>query len=126
MGKRSAEGPPPRLASQPGDVITGVNGVKVDGPRELSRKIAGRGPNATAELTYIHNGSEKTASVKLGVLPDKEAKLETPHAPTGKTELSKFGMSLAPAADMPNAGNDGAAPKGLFALEATAVYMRSF
>ena len=109
VAQTQADTPAGKAGIATGDVITGVNGVKVDGPRELSRKIAGLGPNATAELTYIHNGSEKTASVKLGVLPDKEAKLETPHAPTGKTELSKFGMSLAPAADMPNAGNDGAA-----------------
>jgi serine protease Do len=93
-----------------GDVITGVNGEKIDGPRELSRKIAGLGPNATAELSYIHNGSEKNASVKLGQLPnEKEAKLNVPPTRVGKTELAKFGMSLAPAADVPNAGNEGAA-----------------
>jgi serine protease Do len=93
-----------------GDVIVAVNGDKVDGPRELSRKIAGLGPDATAELTYIHNGAEKKASVKLGQLPaDKEAKLNAPKARAGKTSLAKFGMSLAPAADVPNAGNEGAA-----------------
>jgi serine protease Do len=93
-----------------GDVIIAVNGDKVDGPRELSRKIAALGPNATAELTYIHNGSEKIASVKLGQLPnEKEAKLDVPRARAGKTSLAKFGMSLAPAADVPNAGNEGAA-----------------
>jgi len=93
-----------------GDVIVAVNGDKVDGPRELSRKIAGLGPDATAELTYIHNGAEKKASVKLGQLPnEKEAKLDTPKSKAGKTSLSKFGMSLAPAADVPNAGNEGAA-----------------
>jgi serine protease Do len=93
-----------------GDVIVAVNGDKVDGPRELSRKIAGLGPDATAELTYIHNGAEKKASVKLGQLPsDKEAKLDAPKSRAGKTSLAKFGMSLAPAAAVPNAGNEGAA-----------------
>jgi serine protease Do len=93
-----------------GDVITGVNGEKVDGPRELSRKIAGLGPNASVELSYIHNGAEKITTVKLGQLPpEKEARLEIPPARAAKTELSKFGMSLAPASDLPNGGNEGAA-----------------
>ncbi|PPQ39003.1 serine protease Do [Rhodoblastus acidophilus] len=93
-----------------GDVITAVNGEKVDGPRELSRKIAALGPDATAQLTYIHNGSEKIAAVKLGQLPaEKEARLDAPKARGGRTELAKFGMSLAPAADVPNAGREGAA-----------------
>jgi serine protease Do len=109
VAQTQADTPAAKAGIASGDVIIGVDGAKVDGPRELSRKIAALGPNATAELTYIHNGSEKRASVKLGTLPDKEAKLETPHAHAGKTELSKFGMSLAPAADLPNAGNDGAA-----------------
>ena len=92
-----------------GDVITGVNGEKVDGPRDLSRRIAGLGPNATAELTYIHNGAEKTASVKLGTLPnEKEAKAELAPEKAVKTSLSKFGLSLAPAAQMPGAGKEGA------------------
>ncbi len=104
-----------------GDVITGVNGEKVDGPRELSRKIAGLGPEATAELSYIHNGAEKTASVKLGQLPnDKQAKADASPAKAARTELAKYGMSLAPAADLPNAGKEGAAvteldPEGLAA-----------
>ncbi|MBB4197700.1 serine peptidase [Rhodoblastus sphagnicola] len=93
-----------------GDVIIAVNGEKVDGPRELSRKIAGLGPDASAQLTFIHNGSEKTASVKLGQLPaEKEAILDAPKARAGRTELAKFGMSLIPASDLPNSGAEGAA-----------------
>jgi serine protease Do len=92
-----------------GDVITGVNGDQVDGPRELSRKIATLGPNATANLTYIHNGAEKTAMVKLGQLPnDKEAKLAPAPAKAGKTALAGFGLSLSAAADVPGAGGEGA------------------
>ena len=60
-----------------GDVVTGVNGTKIDSPHELSRKIAALGPDATANLTIIRNGAEKTISVKLGKLPEeKEAKAD--------------------------------------------------
>jgi serine protease Do len=92
-----------------GDVITGVNGDQVDGPRELSRKIATLGPNATANLTYIHNGAEKTVAVKLGQLPnDKEAKVTPNPGKAGKTALAGFGLSLSAASDVPGAGSEGA------------------
>ena len=75
----------------------------------MSRKIAGLGPNATAELTYLHNGAEKTASLKLGQLPnDKEAKAEMPPGKAAKTALAGFGLSLSAAADVPGAGKEGA------------------
>ncbi|HUO54194.1 MAG TPA: Do family serine endopeptidase [Rhodoblastus sp.] len=93
-----------------GDVITAVNGVKIATPHELSRKIAALGPEAEAKLTLIRNGAEQTLSMKLGKLPDdKIAKAETP-APgkAAKTELSKFGFSLAPSSDVAGAGGEGA------------------
>ena len=93
-----------------GDVITGVNGVKVENPHELSRKIAALGPEATANLTILRNGGEKTISLKLGKLPDdKVAKADTPvPEKAAKTQLSKYGFSLAPSADVAGAGKEGA------------------
>jgi serine protease Do len=92
-----------------GDVITGVNGEKIESPRELSRKIAALGPNASVDLLYIHNGAEKTASMKLGQLPgDKEAKAEVSPEKAAKTALAGFGLSLSPAAAVTGAGQDGA------------------
>ncbi len=80
-----------------GDVITAVNGDKVDGPRELARKIAGIGPEKSATLTYIHDGSEKTAKVTLGVLPnDAGAKADSP-AKANPSDFKSFGLTLAPA-----------------------------
>ncbi len=80
-----------------GDVITAVNGDKVDGPRDLSRRIAGLGPNTGVELSYIHDGVEKTATVTLGVLPnDKTARGDEP-AKAEPGSFKSFGMSLAPA-----------------------------
>ncbi len=92
-----------------GDVITGVNGEPVEGPRELSRKIAAFGPNATVNLTYLRNGAEKNASVKLGQLPaDKEAAVTPPPGKAAKTALAGFGLSLSAADEVPGAGKEGA------------------
>ena len=93
-----------------GDVVTAVNGTKIDNPHELSRKVAALGPDASVNLTIIRNGAEKTISVKLGKLPEeKEAKVETvePGKPA-KTALANFGFSLAPSAQVPGAGKEGA------------------
>jgi serine protease Do len=75
-----------------GDIITGVNGEKIEGPRELSRKIAALGPDAKVDLSYIHNGADKTASLKLGQLPpDKVAKAEAAPEKAAKTALAGVG-----------------------------------
>jgi serine protease Do len=95
---------------QSGDVITAVNGTKIDTPHELSRKIAALGPDASVNLSILRGGAEKTISVKLGKLPEeKQAKAETtqPEKPAS-TALAKYGFSLAPSSEIPGAGKDGA------------------
>jgi serine protease Do len=80
-----------------GDVITAVNGDRIDGPRELARKIASLGPEKSASLTYVHDGAEKTANVTLGVLPnDQAAKSEAP-ARVDPSSFKSFGLTLSPA-----------------------------
>ncbi len=92
-----------------GDVITGVNGEKVHGPRELSRTIAEMGPNADAKITYIRNGVEKSVTIKLGVLPNEIVANAKPEpAKAAKTALANFGLVLSPASQTPGAGKQGA------------------
>ena len=105
----SPDTPAAKAGIASGDVITGVNGDKIESPRELSRKIAALGPNASVDLLYIHNGAEKTTSVKLGQLPaEKEAKAEISPEKAAKTALAGVGLSLSPAASVAGAGKDGA------------------
>jgi serine protease Do len=91
-----------------GDVITAVNNESVDGPKELSRKIASIGPDKKVGLTVWHEGSEKTVDVMLGTLPnDMQAKAETTPPKDEKSQLSSLGLTLAPAASIAGAGKDG-------------------
>jgi serine protease Do len=92
-----------------GDVITSVNGDKIADPRELARKIAGFAPDKKVDLTYVHDGSEKTASVTLGTLPtDQQASAEQPSRnSTEQSSLSGFGLTLAPADSVSGAGRQG-------------------
>ncbi len=106
MGLRSTKGalvaetqpnsPAQAAGLKSGDVITGVNGDKIESPRELSRRIASMGPETKVQLTYLHDGAEKTASLKLGALPgDKQAKAQAAPAER-EAPLEKFGLTLAP------------------------------
>ncbi|MBV7410383.1 S1C family serine protease [Maritimibacter sp. DP1N21-5] len=49
-----------------GDIVTMVNGAAIDGPRGLTRAIAGDQPGATVELTLLRKGKEMTLDVTLG------------------------------------------------------------
>lgn len=109
-----------------GDIITAVNGDKIANPRDLARKIAGLGPNQKAEISYRRDGAERKATLTLAGQPDnRRAMLEpgnareriAPAAPEGR-----FGMTLAPAASVPGAGEAGAvvveiAPDGIAARQ---------
>ncbi|MDE2579520.1 MAG: Do family serine endopeptidase [Hyphomicrobiales bacterium] len=98
-------GPAAEAGVKSGDVITAVNGSEVEGPRELSRKIAALGPNQLIKLTFMRGGAEKTVEVKLGELPtDKEARANKGVDSPG---LSGYGLELAPAANVPGAGKLG-------------------
>jgi len=101
-----AHSPASNAGIKPDDVILGINGERIEGPRELARKIAALGPGTTADLLYWRNGSEKIASVKLGTVPeDSEA-----HPPMGEENdtFNGLGLTLAPASSVQGAGNQGA------------------
>ncbi|MBO0734035.1 MAG: Do family serine endopeptidase [Methylocapsa sp.] len=92
-----------------GDVILGVDGERVDGPRELARKVAALGPGKQAQLTYWHDGSEKTVSVKLGSLPEEKEAAIRPGLGPENDVFKGLGLTLAPAAKVQGAGKDGVA-----------------
>jgi serine protease Do len=119
VAEPQANSPAVAAGLKSGDVITAVNGERIDGPRELARKIAAAGPDKSVELTYWRDGAEKTAQVKLGKLPEREARAERP-AKAEKSSLAGLGVELAPAASLPGAGKDGVVvadidPEGLAA-----------
>ncbi len=89
-------GPAEAAGLKSGDIITAVDNDKIEGPRELSRKIAALGPGKTINLTYLRGGVEKTVQLKLGALPvDKEARAE-PDASERTDALAGLGLEVAP------------------------------
>jgi len=96
-------GPAEAAGLKAGDVVTAVDGQKVDGPRDLARRIATLGPGKTAELTFLRNGAEKNVKLKLGKLPsEREAAAAEPNNDGVEpgAALAAYGMEVAPAAEV--------------------------
>jgi len=90
-----------------GDVILGIDGGRIDGPRDLARRVAALGPGKKANLIYWHDGSEKTAPVKLGSLPDDKEARANPGMSQDNNAFSGLGLTLAPASSVEGAGSHG-------------------
>lgn len=99
------EGSPGQKAGiEEGDVITAVNGSKVEDPRDLARRIAKLGPNTKVEITLWRHGKAETVSVTLGDLASNDAATapaSEPEAPAPASEkaLANLGITVAPAED---------------------------
>ncbi|MFF4317547.1 trypsin-like peptidase domain-containing protein [Streptomyces sp. NPDC001568] len=61
-----ADGPGARAGIKPGDVITKVDGVRVQGGDELIIKIRAHRPGDPLRLTVLRDGKERTLEVVLG------------------------------------------------------------
>jgi serine protease Do len=101
-----------------GDVITAVNNEPVKDARDLAKKIGSLPPKTTVKLAVLHSGSEKTLNLTLGELPNaKEARATTSDdngsADNGAIDMGKLGLTLAPAARVSGAGNQGVVVTGV-------------
>jgi len=97
------DGPAGPAGIKSGDIITAVDGDKIDDALDLSRTIAGKSPDSTVELTIWRDGAETTLSVQLGTLNEAavaeadQAKPPVPPAPLPAE--SSVGLTLVPNAD---------------------------
>ncbi len=106
--KVTEDGPAAKEDLKAGDVIVEVNGDKIDDSRDLARKIAELHPNTPVKLAIIRYGEKREVDMKLGTFPNnkKLASVEEDKPDTGQ-QMKDLGLSLAPAAKFPGAGDDG-------------------
>lgn len=106
-------GAPAELAGlKSGDVVVALNGEKIDGPRDLARRVALLGPKKSVDLTYLRSGAEKTVKLTLGLLPDeKEARADV-ETGKGGAEVAGLGVEVAPASEA-GAGREGVVVTGI-------------
>ncbi len=89
------DSPGAKAGIKSGDVITTVNGTAIEGPRELSRMIAGLGPNTNADVVVWRDGKSETLKVMLGELPTdgQQATLNQP-GPVEPGTLDDLGLTV--------------------------------
>jgi serine protease Do len=123
LGLKKAEGalvaepqtdsPAAKAGVEAGDVITAVDGNPVKDARDLAKKIGAMPPKTSVKLAVLHKGAEKTITLTLGEMPaPKEASAETP-SENGNVDLSKLGLTLAPASRVAGAGSEGVVVTGI-------------
>jgi serine protease Do len=69
VGEVLDDGPAAKGGMQAGDVITRMNDVVVNDPRQLRMQVAGVKPGTEAHLTVVRDGHEKQLTVTIGELP---------------------------------------------------------
>jgi serine protease Do len=108
------DGPAVKAGIQASDVITAVNGNPVKDARDLARQIGAMAPGATARLTVLQKGEEKTISVTLGELPAQREARAIPDSrePSGQG-VPRLGLTLAPASEVAGSGSEGVVVTGV-------------
>jgi serine protease Do len=80
-----------------GDVVTKLNGQVVDDASDLTRRIGSFKPSDKVELTYLRDGSEKTAQVTLA--DQKNETVAKADGSQSQKEQGALGIQIAPAKD---------------------------
>ena len=106
--KVTEDGPAAKQDIKAGDVIVSVNGDKVKDSRDLARKIAELHADTDVALSIMRYGDEHQVEMRLGSFPTgkKLAALKEDKPDPGE-EMKNLGLSLAPAARFPGAGEEG-------------------
>ena len=96
-----------------GDVIEAINGAPVKSSRDLARKVAILAPGTAVKLDILHKGEAKTMTLTLGQMPNQQQAKASDESAKPATSAPHLGLQLAPATDVPGAGDKGVAVLGV-------------
>jgi serine protease Do len=91
-----AGGPAVKAGIKSGDVITAINGVPVESPKDLARKVADIVPGTKTDFTLWRDGKAVTIPVAIEQLADVEKKAEAKPAAAEPQKLEDFGLTVVP------------------------------
>jgi serine protease Do len=90
VGEVTPDSPAAKAGLMQGDVITELNGVRVDDSRDLRLKISQLAPGSSAKLKILREGNPREITITLGEAPNEKMTEEN-----GKPEgESRFGFSV--------------------------------
>jgi serine protease Do len=99
--------PAAKAGIKSGDVIVSLNGDPVPDARTLARRISSMAPGASVKIGIVRSGKDQDLSLTLGELPkERVARADTGDRGQG-SDLARLGLSLAPAANVNGAGEQG-------------------
>ncbi len=89
-----AGGPAERAGIRAGDIITAVNGTRVDDANALRNHIAGTAPGSDVALTILRDGREQQIHARLTELPADKDSTESSSGPEGRG--GQLGITVEP------------------------------
>jgi len=89
-------GPADKAGLKRGDIITEVNGTKVNESSDLRLKIANMKPNGSVKFTVLREGSERQMAVTLGSKPVDGEVAEVSENSSHDDGGPKLGINIAP------------------------------
>jgi serine protease Do len=106
VAEPQAGSPAEKAGIKSGDVITAVNGEKIQNARELARRIGTMAPNTSVKLSLLQKGSEKTVTLTLGELP-RDPKMASQDRESPGDDGARLGLQLAPANSVAGGSSEG-------------------
>jgi serine protease Do len=105
-----ANSPAAQAGLKVGDVLTALNGSKINNSRDLARQVATFAPKTGVKIDYLRDGKTQNAQLTIGQLQDSAAR-EPAHATPGegKSQTTNLGISVAPASRVMGIGEEGLA-----------------
>ena len=91
-----AGGPGDNAGMKRGDVITAFNGTAVIDNNNLRNMVASTQPGTDITLTFLRDGHEQRANVKLGELPARAGADSQPEGDQENGDTGKYGLSVEP------------------------------
>jgi serine protease Do len=109
IASTEADSPAAKAGLKSGDVIVSVNGAAVQNPRDLARKIATVAPNTAVKLEIVRGGSTQSVEATLAKMKASPNPRVASANPDETDHPGKLGITVAPAAEVDGAGDQGLA-----------------
>jgi serine protease Do len=94
VGDVTAGGPAQKAGLLRGDVITALNGQRIEDSVDLRNKVAMIKPGTSVKVTVLRNGKQREITVVLGERPETAGRTAPAAPPEEQNNVEKLGLSV--------------------------------